>query len=88
MSLKIMSQLINFIKNLASRCLLFFKMNSKQENRSDLSFSAKIITKYSTERLFFLFNCGQKMSKGFLKFSKLISNRDTIVGQIIISCIH
>ena len=40
--------LINFLKNLAdlcfkpaSRCLLFFKMNSRQENRSDLSFYSK-----------------------------------------------
>ena len=47
----------------ASRCLLFSKMNSRQENQSKLSFTAKIITKYSLER--FLSICGEKMSKGF-----------------------
>ena len=60
-------------------------MNWRQENRSklsfDLSFTARIITKYSLER--FLSICGQKMSKGFLKFCKLISN--LILGQIIVS---
>ena len=35
-------------------------------------FTAKIKTKYSSER--FLSICGQKMSKGFLKFCKLIAN--------------
>ena len=50
----------------ASRRLLFSKMNSRQENRSKLSFTARIITKYSLER--FLSNCSEKMSKGFLKF--------------------
>ena len=56
-------------------------MNSRQENRSKLSFTARIITKYSLER--FLSICGEKMSKGFLKFCKLISN--LILGQIIVS---
>ena len=65
----------------ASLCLLFSKMNSRQENGSKLSFTARIITKYSLER--FLSICGEKMSKGFLKFCKLISN--LILGQIIVS---
>ena len=47
---------------------LFSKMNSRQENRSKLSFTVRIITKYSFER--FLSICGEKMSKGFLKFCK------------------
>ena len=56
-------------------------MNSRQENRSKLSFTARIITKYSLER--FLSICGEKMSKGLLKCCKLISN--LIPGQIIVS---
>ena len=48
----------------------FSKVNSRQENRSKLSFTARIIAKYSLER--FLSICGEKMSKGFLKFYKLI----------------
>ena len=53
-----------------------------QENRSKLSFTARIITKFSLER--FLSICGGKMSKGFLrKFCKLISN--LILGQIVVS---
>ena len=59
----------------ASRCLRFSKMNSRQENRSKLSFTARIITKYSLER--FLSTCGEKMSEGFLKFSKLMIKPDT-----------
>ena len=55
-------------------------MNSRQENRSKLSFTARIITKYSLER--FLSICGEKISKGFLKFYKLISN--LILGKIIV----
>ena len=47
----------------------------RQENRSKLSFTARIITKYSLER--FLSICGQKISKGFLKFYKLIIKPDT-----------
>ena len=43
--------------------------------------SARIITKYSLER--FLSIYGEKLSKGFLKFCKLISN--LILGQIIVS---
>ena len=61
--------------NVASRCLLFSKTNLRQENRSKLSFTARIITKYSLER--FLSICGEKMSKGFLKFYKLIIKPDT-----------
>ena len=49
--------------------------NSRQENRSKLFFTARIITKYSLER--FLSICGEKMSKGFLKFYKLIIKPDT-----------
>ena len=56
----------------ASRCLLFWKMNSRQENRSKLSFTARIVTKFSLDP--FLSICGAKMSKGFLMFCKLISN--------------
>ena len=60
-------------------------MNSRHESRSklsfDLSFTARIITKYSLE--LFLSICGEKMSKGFLKFCKLISK--LILGQIIVS---
>ena len=44
-------------------CLLFFKLNSRQENGSKFLFRTKIITKYFLER--FLSICGQKMSKGF-----------------------
>ena len=36
------------------RCFLFSKMNSRQENRWKLSFTARIITKYSWN-VFFLF---------------------------------
>ena len=60
---------------LAFRCLLFSIMNSRQENRSKPSFTARIITKYSLER--FLSVCGEEMSKGFLKFCKLIIEPDT-----------
>ena len=56
-------------------------MNLRQENRSKLSFTARIITKYSLKR--FLSICGEKMSKDFLKFCKLISN--LMFGQIIVS---
>ena len=60
-------------------------MNSRQENRLklpfDVSFTARIETKNSLER--FLSICSEKMSKGFLKFRKLISN--LILSQIIVS---
>ena len=56
-------------------------MNSRQENRSKLYFTARIITKCSLEC--FPSICGEKMSKGFLKFCKLISN--LILGQIKLS---
>ena len=39
-------------------------MNSRQENRSKLSFTAKIITKYSLERSLSI--CGEKMSEDLL----------------------
>ena len=55
-------------------------MNLRQENWSKLSFTSRIITKYSLER--FLSIGSEKMSKGFLKFFKLISN--LILGQIIV----
>ena len=51
------------------------EMNSRQGNRSKLSFKARIITKYSLES--FLSICREKMSKGFLKFHKLIMKLDT-----------
>ena len=47
---------------LASRCLLFQRRTrARQENRSDLSFTARIITKYSLKRSLSI--CGEKMSK-------------------------
>ena len=61
----------------------FSKMNSRQENCSKFSFTARIKTKYSLESFFFSI-CGEKMSKGFLKFYKLIIKPDTL-GQIIVS---
>ena len=61
--------------------LLFSKMNSRQENHSKLSFTARIVTKYSLEHCLSI--CGEKMSKGFLTFCKLTSN--LIPGQIIVS---
>ena len=64
------------------RCSLNdWKQYSRQENRSKPSFTARIITKYSLER--FLSICGEKMSKGFLKICKLMTN--LILGQIIVS---
>ena len=66
------------INNIAGLCfkpafqrLLFFKINSRQENRSKLFFffTTKVIARYSSES--FLSICGQKMSEGFLKFCKL-----------------
>ena len=59
----------------ASRCLLFSKMSSRQENSSKLSFTARIITKYSLERFLSIF--GEKMSEGFSNFYKLIIKPDT-----------
>ena len=65
------------INSLADLCykpaflfLLFFEMNSRQENRSKRSFYKQIITKYSSERLLSI--CGQKMSVGLLKFCELV----------------
>ena len=74
----------------ASRRLLFSKLNSRQENRSQLSFTARIITKYSLERFHSI--CSEKMSKGFLKFYKLIIKPDTrsdrSLSQILQTCIN
>ena len=68
----------------SSRGFFFFsKMNSRQENRWKLPFTARIITKYSLER--FLSICGEKMSKGFLKSCKLIYISNLILGQIFVS---
>ena len=61
--------------------MFFSKTNSRQENRSKLSFKARIITKYSLER--FLSICGEKMAKGFLEICKLMIN--LILCQIIVS---
>ena len=69
------------ILDIAGRVCFFSKMNLRQENHSKLCFTARIITKYSLER--FLSFCGEKMSKGCLKFCKLISN--LLLGQIIVS---
>ena len=81
-SLNILSlQASSFCFKPASRCLLFSKTNSRQENRSKFSFPARIITKYVLER--FLSVCGEKLSKGFLKFCKVISN--LILGEIVVS---
>ena len=73
--LKILVYVLKQCLKPASRCLRFSLMNSRQENRSKLFFTVKIITKYSLER--FLSICGEKMSEGFLKFYKLIIKPDT-----------
>ena len=65
----------------ASRYLLFSKMISRQENRSKLSCTARIITKCSLER--FLSICSKKMSKGFLKFCKRYIKPDFWSYQIV-----
>ena len=67
MSLKILTESVQALSlslclKSASRCLLFSKTNSRQENRSKLSFTARIITKYSLE--LFLLIRGEKLSKG------------------------
>ena len=51
-------------------CLLLLK--DELEARKSL----KALTKYSLER--FLSICSEKMSKGFLKFCKVISNRYSV----------
>ena len=56
-------------------------MNSGQENSSKISFIARVMPNYSLEHVLFIF--GEKTSKGFLKFCKLISN--LILGHIIVS---
>ena len=67
------------------QCLLFFKMNSREENRLKLSFTAKVITRHYSER--FPSICGQKM-KDFLKFCKLIKpdTRSDPLSQILQKC--
>ena len=62
----------------------FSKMNSRQDNRSKLSFTARIITKYSLER--FLSICGEKMSEGFLKFYKLLYNDVNATRAVVGRC--
>ena len=57
-----------------SPCLLFFKMNSRLEYRSKLSFYKHGIKNYFSER--FLSIRGKKMSKDFLS---------SLVGQSIVS---
>ena len=52
----------------------FFKDELEAENCSKLPFTARIIAKYSLKR--FLSVCGEKMSKGFFKFYKLIIKPD------------
>ena len=61
---------------------MFAIFKDELEARKSLkaSFTARIITKYSLKR--FLSICGEKMSKDFLKFCKLISN--LMFGQIIV----
>ena len=68
----------NFVLSRLLGVFFFSRMNSRYGNRSKLSFTARIRTKYSLER--FLSIWGEKMSKGFLKFCKLL-----ILGQIIVS---
>ena len=58
-------------------------MNSRQENGSKLSFTARSLTKYYLER-FCLFAMRKCLKPGFLKFCKLTSNL-MILGQIIVS---
>ena len=59
----------------------FFKDELEARKCSKLSFTARIITKYSLERCLSIY--GEKMSKGFLKICKLITN--LIIRQIIVS---
>ena len=73
MSLKILVYVLSRLPG-----VWFFQRKNEeyiQENRSKLSFTARIITKYSLER--FLSICSEKMSKRFLKFYKLIIKPDT-----------
>ena len=59
----------------------FFKDELEARKSLKASFTARIITKNSLERVLSI--CGEKMSKGFLKICKLITN--LILGQIIVS---
>ena len=76
-SIKVSQKILVYVFHFVSRLpvFAFSKMNSRQENRSKLSFTARIITTYSLEH--FLFIRGKKMTKGFLKFYKLIIKPDT-----------
>ena len=53
----------------------FFKDELEARKSLKAFFTARIMTKYSLER--FLSICSEKMSKGFLKFYKLIIKPDT-----------
>ena len=75
--------LFSKLRPVAQNNLFFSKKNSRQESRSKLSFTARIITKYSLEH--FLSICSEKMSKGILKCCKLISK--LILGQAIVSIV-
>ena len=66
----------------ASQCLLFSKMNSRQENRSKFSSYSQIYN-WIFFGTFSFYLRWENISKGFLKFCKLISN--LILGQIIVS---
>ena len=68
MSLKILSHVsIKCLKRrLPGVLVVFFKMNEVKKIVRSFLFTAKFITKHSSER--FLSICGQKMSKGFLEF--------------------
>ena len=72
-SLKILVYVFHFVSRLRGVC--FFKDELEAGKSLKASFTARIITKYSLER--FLSICGEKMSKGFLKFYKIIIKPDT-----------
>ena len=80
MSLKILSLEAQSFTSLcfkpASRCLFFSKMNSRQENRSKFSFYRQIYVWIFFGSFSFYLLC-ENISKGFLKFCKLISNMHT-----------
>ena len=59
----------------------FFKDELEARKSLKAFFPARIITKDSLEH--FLSICGEKLSKGFLKFCKIISNQ--ILGEIVVS---
>ena len=69
-SIKVPLKILVYVFHFVSRfpVFAFSKMNSRQENHSKRSFTAI---------------CGEKMSKGFLKFYKLIIKPDTRSDQIL-----